>query len=491
VDSPPQRVGAPVARGTRCEGSDAWHDDANLDAAVEGIYFQSKMASEVHVAMSDIEDFGWGTHEEIAQAVMVLSRPAMLLSLFLAGWAADVLVLEHFKIDYAAAIGLRPEELGNPRLFFTAAMVLAIIAGSANVWAVQHPHDPSILWVPVFVYFGVLILLCAPLPAQLARLLGVRVPLRRSLMRCFVQSPTKETPFIDILVADGMTSMARAFFDIGVGGCVIYETGAWPMGSSSGIPTTDGDNLRLPLSGMPLGEAMGRCNRHPFPFVMLALPFLIRARQCIISATSSNDSYKKRVQYTNLAKYMSALPVVVFSFFFKRAAAEGATSGIEELWMFAALVNAVFSAMWDLVFDWGLLQPTKMGLRPVLLLRPAVPTYHCVVAMNLLGRTLWSLQWSNECKALGTAVCGTMQQCLEVFRRCMWNVLRVEWECIKNGINKCPTSHSECPTPQQPEDNEMVSLTDESHVATGSRSVVLYEKDAMKIVGRDYDDDRP
>mmetsp|Transcript_52967 Transcript_52967/g.124057 ORF Transcript_52967/g.124057 Transcript_52967/m.124057 type:complete len:429 (+) Transcript_52967:137-1423(+) len=426
------------------------------------------MAAEAQVALSNL-DLGWGTQEEIAQALLILCRPALLLSLFLAGWAADLLALERFNIDYATVIGLRQDELGNPRLFFIAALLLAAIAGSANVWAVRHPSEPTILWLPVVVYLGLMTLLFVPLPGQ--RGLAARVPLRKSLLRCLWQSQSRETPFIDVLVADGMTSMARAFFDIGVGSCVMYETGAGPSPFGyAGLEQPSQEEPRLQL-----GEAMRKCNLSLFPHAMLAVPFLIRARQCIVTAHCSTDAYKRRVQLTNLAKYMSALPVILFSFFFKHAAADGDVAGIEELWMFAALVNAVFSAMWDLVFDWGLLQPSNMGLRPVLLLRPAFPTYHCMVALNLTGRTLWSLQWSSECKALGTAVCGTVQQCLEVSRRCMWNVLRVEWECIKTGLNKCPASHSECPTPQIPEELEMVSPHDE----VTNRSVVLNEKEAL------------
>merc|ERR1719506_2066864 len=99
--------------------------------------------------------------------------------------------------------------------------------------------------------------------------------------------------------------------------------------------------------------------------------------------------------------------------------------------------------MWDLVFDWGLLHPssasskvnTYTGLRPVLLLRPVTSVYHSAIVLNLIGRTLWSLRWSRQCAYLGSFGCATVQQGSEVLRRCLWNVLRVEWEVVKRGLH--------------------------------------------------------
>merc|ERR1712139_665110 len=98
--------------------------------------------------------------------------------------------------------------------------------------------------------------------------------------------------------------------------------------------------------------------------------------------------------------------------------------------------------MWDVVFDWGLLHPAPgrkwdrtSGLRSVLLLRPIIPVYHLAVCFNLVGRTLWSLRWSKNCALLGGFACATIQQGSEVLRRCLWNVLRVEWEVVKRGLH--------------------------------------------------------
>ena len=42
------------------------------------------------------------------------------------------------------------------------------------------------------------------------------------------------------------------------------------------------------------------------------MPFLIRARQCVITARHAPDALSRDLQRINLAKYCSALPVVFF-----------------------------------------------------------------------------------------------------------------------------------------------------------------------------------
>ena len=44
-----------------------------------------------------------------------------------------------------------------------------------------------------------------------------------------------------------------------------------------------------------------------------SVPFLIRARQCVITARHAPDALSRDLQRINLAKYCSALPVVFFA----------------------------------------------------------------------------------------------------------------------------------------------------------------------------------
>merc|ERR1712032_1539160 len=78
-----------------------------------------------------------------------------------------------------------------------------------------------------------------------------------------------------------------------------------------------------------------------------------------------------------------------------------------------------------------------VGLRPVLLFRGIWGFYHIAIVCNLLGRTLWSLRWSPYAtELLGSYFLTSFQQSAEVIRRCLWNLLRVEWEVIRRGVHR-------------------------------------------------------
>ncbi|CAE7736032.1 Comt, partial [Symbiodinium sp. CCMP2592] len=51
--------------------------------------------------------------------------------------------------------------------------------------------------------------------------------------------------------------------------------------------------------------------------------------------------------------------------------------------------------------------------------------YYFAVFLNFIGRTLWSLRWSEQATVfLGAFFLSSVQQSAEVIRRCLWNVFR-------------------------------------------------------------------
>lgn len=351
-------------------------------------------------------------------------------------------------MDYASALGVSADELCSPRWFISCGLILALLLASFHGTALQYGASPAVLLIPAAGYLAMLLVLVVPIPPAVERRLRARRPLQRSLWRCLWQSTAHETPFIDVMVADGLTSLAKAFFDIGVGSCLLHRTGGGVAFFLNGVeisdvmPVGDLEEIRF-QHGAParslLGSTLDACSRSPAPFALWALPYLIRARQCIITARNSADEYPRRVQYANFAKYMTALPVIFFAFCHAHASVGAAwvpfeAGDLEVLWASAAFINSVFSAFWDLVFDWGLLQPEWTGLRKTLLIKPIVPTYHATILVNLIGRSLWSWRWSASCASSGAFMCTYVQQVSEVLRRCLWNVFRVEWECVKREL---------------------------------------------------------
>mmetsp|Transcript_136302 Transcript_136302/g.236999 ORF Transcript_136302/g.236999 Transcript_136302/m.236999 type:complete len:457 (-) Transcript_136302:74-1444(-) len=409
----------------------------------------------------------WATEAEVARAVAIWLRPAYLLILFVVGWALDVETFNRQKLDYATVLGLSRDELREPRFWICVAVALGCMLAAVHAVILHHGSAPDILWAPATVYLLLLMGLVFPLPRALERRLGAwRKPLRLTLWRCFWPA-WRETSFLEVIIADGLTSLAKSFYDLGLSACVACRTSGSPWAlavslftgaldlrtlstdmASSGAFSESGSPMKaVPAvtrlrTGKTLQLASEECSKSVVPYLLWTVPALIRARQCIMSARFAATDQARSQHYANLAKYMSALPPMLFIFCVAHAGPSSwplDVDDFETLWAFASICNAVFSVMWDLVFDWGLLHPSPCvskigiltGLRPTLLLRPAIPVYHCAVTLNLVGRTLWSLRWSQQCAVVGGLFCSNVQAISEVLRRCLWNVLRVEWQLIK------------------------------------------------------------
>lgn len=407
---------------------------------------------------NDAFDVPWGTNEELAQASWILLRPGFMISLFVLGWAVDIWIFRRCSLKYSVVLGLAKDELVSPYRLTCLALVSGTLLSCARIIVVSQSPSPLALWNILFFYALAFLGLFVWLPPSLARQMRWRHPLGRSLWRCVVPVQSMEIPFVQVLVADGLCSLAKVFFDLALGACVVVgSTGNFGFDSSP-EPSLTGITLTSPLpppTSVPrsqLGTALEKCTASSTPFLFQTIPFIIRARQCIITSKHSGDAWSSFLQKINLAKYCSTFPVVFFSLCYLKAGLQPwlvlSAQDFEVMWALAAIVNAVFSFMWDLVMDWGLLQPgpgrklqLSTGLRPVLLFRSDWGFYHFAIVCNLLGRALWSLRWSISANdLLGNFLLGTLQQTLEVLRRILWNTIRVEWEIVKRGIHRDESS---------------------------------------------------
>lgn len=62
----------------------------------------------------------------------------------------------------------------------------------------------------------------------------------------------------------------------------------------------------------------------------------------------------------NLGKYMSSIITSILSYLTKFDLVE-----VRPAWLFFAIFSTIYSFVWDLKKDWGLLIPGHQGLRPV------------------------------------------------------------------------------------------------------------------------------
>jgi len=162
-------------------------------------------------------------------------------------------------------------------------------------------------------------------------------------------------------------------------------------------------------------------------FFMAALPLLYRMSQC------AHNMIEKKVfigpDFFNFMKYFSSFVVAVTSFVSTR------DSSLKYLWVISAIVSSCYCFTWDVKMDWGFFAPDSKNL----FLRSTLAfsrkyLYYIIIVQDLALRFAWSCTISPDIVkqfmrpeffffALGF---------MEMYRRCVWNFLRVEKEHVIN-----------------------------------------------------------
>lgn len=210
------------------------------------------------------------------------------------------------------------------------------------------------------------------------------------------------------------------------------------------------------------------------PSCFASLPYLIRARQCLIMYNvgfHKNDP--KRYQHVlNAIKYSTSLFPLIVSAFQKTTYGQQIGQNSETLLIVLLIVNATYCLAWDIVMDWGMMQnPNAVVEQAVGQCMPSLSSFtthppspisdgssselkqrqarNCldtalrprlrfgtsmtllIVFLDTCLRFSWTLRFY-ESRIFGTNDAYILcTEFLEVFRRAVWNLLRVEWEHIK------------------------------------------------------------
>lgn len=128
---------------------------------------------------------------------------------------------------------------------------------------------------------------------------------------------TEDGKFGDVLLADALTSYARPLSEVYIALSMMFTrrstTGKIDRSSTVAVP------------------------------ILLAVPFLIRFRQCLLD----NQPY-------NAAKYATAFPAILLSTLMRLDTGYFTSGNLSSFWMIAALTNALYSFYWDVARDWDL-----------------------------------------------------------------------------------------------------------------------------------------
>jgi hypothetical protein len=271
--------------------------------------------------------------------------------------------------------------------------------------------------------------------------------------RCFCvnsePSGPRPIPFVDVFFADAMCSLSKVFFDWGM---LFHLASHFPE--------------PVPASTHAI----------MIPSFCAAIPYIIRARQCLIMHTVGRiKADPNRYQHIlNAIKYTTSIFPLCLSAYQATIDPEAAQKW-EAVLIVLLVINALYALTWDVVMDWGMLRnpsavivhaPCVGGMPSETmqtkscghaLMRPRLRFGLMASAIILLTDALLRFSWTLRFVQHGlfpskdSFVLAT--QFLEVFRRAIWNLLRVEWEHEKQEaerkaiVPKHPETEAFIPTP--------------------------------------------
>lgn len=318
---------------------------------------------------------------------------------------------------------------------FASILTFTLLGSLLVFWAFTHRSPELVLeydWLPITCLFLLPLLFFVPLQS-LSR--SGRYHFLATLKRVSIGgiAEAQDGKFGDILLADVLTSYAKVLGDLFVSVCMFF---------SAGSSATDWPDRQCG------GQFIVPC--------ILAVPSLIRFRQCIIEYKRVQRANQRagglRSQdwggqhLANALKYASAFPVIIFSALQRSMSANEASVSMSEtsvyrLWLLAVVVNSFYSFYWDVAKDWDLTLFSRernalgqpWGLRRRLYFQMD-EIYYAAIVTDFVLRCTWSLKLSPHLDRFNDLE-GVIfiMEFLEVLRRWIWIFFRIETEWVRKA----------------------------------------------------------
>jgi len=353
-------------------------------------------------------EFGHPDHDPIL--VMRLLRPILLLTIFFFGIAANVYVWEKCDIPWQNMFQTGENKFGYRELAEVGSLLLCLF--SATIFFLLRSDLPGPFTTlpaylhPLLLYGGIVMLLFSPLQQVFHE---SRFWFIGQIFRVFTPG-FRPVGFMEFWLADQACSLVILFVDCEFLMCWYLVDGT-VFGPRKGVIAHCGDysSIRALFS---------------------ILPAVIRFVQCIRRFQDSGDSFPHLV---NAGKYSTTL--------LKAAAQRNFRLKQDHLnfviWVAAETFSSAYCLWWDLTQDWGLLEKSQFGRR--VLLRQHItykrPFYHFAIVQDMILRFSWAFKLvALKMTALHREETNTILSICEIFRRVVWNFIRIENEHI--GRNK-------------------------------------------------------
>ncbi|KAI8072627.1 EXS family-domain-containing protein [Gongronella butleri] len=377
-------------------------------------------------------------------------RPLFLVCIGLWGWGLDLLVLARHRIDACLLLQIHPSDKHPYKAIFALSFTVSavVLLNMAMYGELALTSEPS--WLPLGAYLSAMVILFWPGQGLYRQ---ERTRFIRLVRRVFSLNLFSTVYFADIIFADLLTSFSNVFGDLFLALCII-------------IPGKSSDDYHQLES-----NTENACYRDILVPFIISVPYIIRFRQCLSEYLESKCETKRHL--FNAMKYASAFPVIILSAMQKKASlyianadlippSRASDTNLFKLWMVAVFFNSMFSFWWDIAMDWSLIQVTyehltakhaSIGLHqhhqsatPMIRFRrhmhfSSTSVYFFAMMLDFVLRITWSLKLSSNMYFQQVAGSIFLLELLEVARRWLWIIFRLESEWVKRGT--LPTSASE------------------------------------------------
>ena len=360
-------------------------------------------------------------------------------------WAANIFVWSKFDINYISILRLKNLK---PNLLLVVDQTATLLGlYFLNLLIFFRANSSDTLLDNSFLSYGCpLILLFVSFGYQIYEYFYLfgnerisRGVFSRKVLKNCLQAPFVPVTFRDVFSADVLTSFTRVIADSLYASCWVVS-GAFLTPHDSSTNSTISTNTDF-------GSSYMHCTNHNmlyFVSIVQMWPLIIRTFQCLRSMRDSK--WNVYPQGYNACKYLLSVVVVIIGL------QDSTDTGV---YFFFIALSTLYKWWWDVVMDWGLFEvlPTnlfdlfdiysypqkKMFLRKSLMY-PRENVYYVCIVIDLFLRFLWVLSTlpPDSLHNLVGYQLSFFLGSMEILRRCMWGMLRVEYEHLKMLKSKTP-----------------------------------------------------
>lgn len=432
---------------------------SNREAWLMGLYVGLCLMCIFVVGLLMIEtDFFSEKQSDFITYQFPIFRGTLLLFVYITMIGLDVYIWERWNIDFKKAFDIQLLSTNAFRIFMVGFAFLAIwmltfiycgLSNSENLDFEGRFFNASVsAYFPPFVW--VIFILFMLFPSRRLLFGKARLFVWQSF-KSVLKAPFRVFSFLDYVFLDQLTSFVTIFKDFAYTWCYF---------------------VNLIQSG---GDMRNTCDKYPFKIAYIVLTviplfwkcFLITNRYYfIISRRKSNRNFRRDLKYVciNAFRLIVALTTSFFSFFSYESEA------IFFTWLGLSILSAIVMYLGDLYIEWGFFIDGGFRLRRLTAFRKRW-IYYLVMVLNLGLRYSWAITISPSFypSLVVRSIVITFVAIIEMARRMLWNVFKVEYEHIKYVGNFFWMNEENVPFPAKlnmadPQTNKLVNYQFDRHL---------------------------